>query len=615
MVRPVILSLLLHGCLIAQDSLFIEDILELLDTETSQQYDYALFLRELQDQPVYLNHAPLKELLRIPFLSYPQAQAILRYRKQHGRFQNWEELSQLPGFSSAFVQLLRPFMRLTPPKKMWWGSFRFIVGGYPYPKARFPGDWYLGQKWQLGSNNWRLALIAEKDPREPGWLDFLGGTGQISMGNGRIRITGGDFTLSFGQGLLQNSAYGNPASLYYRPIFRRQLIRLQPKVSFNEWAFLRGIAIEYRLARWFSGGAWFSFRSLDARVVGDSIATTVYTSGYHRDSLEWRYRGQLKERLGGIWQRITFAHGGVALLIRRANYSVPVQHRNLMVPVQQYQLSLAGHYQWQHLSWRWESVAQQGQLKAAQSTFWLQLDKWALGMVAYGYSPEFWSLQGRGFGGFSQLAENRKGIYGVVRGALGRRLTLTGYWWWATRLWEYNQATLPIKMRSQLQVRYQRAGGDNFTLRVEYHRPAIYQQNEKPLWQFRLQATLQKIPEVQLQTRLQWKIKAGSKEKGFVAYQSFRILPKPWLRIVSRWTVFSFPENIGGIYQYEPDLTGFIRTVYLRERGYRWLVKIAIKHLPLQVEIKYAVQVTFNTAETGVPQRRRVLRLQLNAFW
>ncbi len=473
----------------------------------------------------------------------------------------------------------------------------------------------MGARWQMGSDYWKAALLMEKDADEPGYVDFISGVVRVDVARGNLRLTAGDFTLAFGQGLLQNGAYGNPASLYYGPIFRRQLVRLQPKLSYNEWAFLRGVAVEYRLSGRMSGGVWASRRRYDARLEGDSVAVTLYTTGYHRDATERQYRDGLTEQLVGVWQRLSFDRGSVAGLVRIARYNVPLVLRGVHLPAQQWQASLAGTYHWQQLRWQGEAVVERTGVVAGQSTVLLRLGQWDFGLVAYRYASNYYSLQSRAFGAFSQLAGNRKGVYGIIQGKWGRRFILTGYWWWAGRLLDTNQPSPPVKHRSQVQLTYQRARGDAFSLRLDYSRASVYQRESSPVWQIRLQAVIRAIRGLRWQTRLQWQVKPAVREKGFAAFQELRFQTMGGLAFTTRWTVYQIPEGFPGIYQYEPDLTGYIRNAYLRDRGYRWMVKWSIRYGYFIVEAKYAVQVALPVSGMFPSQRYRGVWFQLSARW
>ncbi|MCZ2474670.1 helix-hairpin-helix domain-containing protein [Aquirufa ecclesiirivi] len=62
---------------------------------------------------LYINRSDWKEF-RHPYLPYRQANLILNYRKQHGPFQNWEDLKKVKQLDEAVWQRLSPYLSFEP---------------------------------------------------------------------------------------------------------------------------------------------------------------------------------------------------------------------------------------------------------------------------------------------------------------------------------------------------------------------------------------------------------------------------------------------------------------------------------------------------------------------
>lgn len=62
---------------------------------------------------LYINRSDWKEF-RHPYLPYRQANLILNYRKQHGPFQNWEDLKKVQQLDEAVWQRLSPYLSFEP---------------------------------------------------------------------------------------------------------------------------------------------------------------------------------------------------------------------------------------------------------------------------------------------------------------------------------------------------------------------------------------------------------------------------------------------------------------------------------------------------------------------
>jgi len=65
--------------------------------------------------PVYLNHATVEELRRLPGVGPKRAEAILVLRQRLGRFQRVEDLLRVKGVGRGAVKKWRPLVRLDTP--------------------------------------------------------------------------------------------------------------------------------------------------------------------------------------------------------------------------------------------------------------------------------------------------------------------------------------------------------------------------------------------------------------------------------------------------------------------------------------------------------------------
>lgn len=54
-----------------------------------------------------LNNAGVEMLSNIPLIGRQRAEAIVRYREEHGPFKDWDDVKNIPGFSSAVVDDLK----------------------------------------------------------------------------------------------------------------------------------------------------------------------------------------------------------------------------------------------------------------------------------------------------------------------------------------------------------------------------------------------------------------------------------------------------------------------------------------------------------------------------
>jgi competence protein ComEA len=71
--------------------------------------------RASAEEPVYLNHASVEELRRLPGVGPKRAEAILALRQRLGRFQRVEDLLRVKGVGRGAVKKWRPLVRLDAP--------------------------------------------------------------------------------------------------------------------------------------------------------------------------------------------------------------------------------------------------------------------------------------------------------------------------------------------------------------------------------------------------------------------------------------------------------------------------------------------------------------------
>lgn len=71
--------------------------------------------RATVEDPVYVNHANVEELRRLPGVGAKRAEAIVQLRQKMGRFQRVEDLLRVKGIGRATLRKWRPLVRLDSP--------------------------------------------------------------------------------------------------------------------------------------------------------------------------------------------------------------------------------------------------------------------------------------------------------------------------------------------------------------------------------------------------------------------------------------------------------------------------------------------------------------------
>ena len=92
----------------------VEDAVELWVEERGEAgaADLHDWLMQLADNPVNLNDTDA--VSAVPFVSPFQLRSLKNYILLHGQLLSVKELLMIPGFDSAFVNLLNPFVKVEP---------------------------------------------------------------------------------------------------------------------------------------------------------------------------------------------------------------------------------------------------------------------------------------------------------------------------------------------------------------------------------------------------------------------------------------------------------------------------------------------------------------------
>ena len=316
----------------------VEKSAEALDTEhdfSEQLEDVA----ELAAKPVNLNAASEEELGTIPFLTAAMRKSLLTYVTSYGEVLSIYELISIPGFDSALIQKIRPFVVIIPPSHIPKPTLKNLVRlghqslllryeqqfprslGYlanDFEQALNPGAYYPGspQRCYFRYNyTWfdkiRIGFAGEKDPGE----QFFKGAQSAGMDYyaaylclkdlGFLKnLTIGNFRVSYGQGL----TIGSGLSLGSVPGFSTGLAvanGIRPSLSMNEGSYFRGLAATIKIRRLEISG-FASFHPRDATVTLADSATSLAeeissftTTGYHRTKSEIEKRNALTELVCG----------------------------------------------------------------------------------------------------------------------------------------------------------------------------------------------------------------------------------------------------------------------------------------------------------------------------
>lgn len=61
----------------------------------------------MAENSINLNTAGIDELQEIEGIGPERAEAILRYREEHGPFNSWEDFDKVPGLSERMIEVVK----------------------------------------------------------------------------------------------------------------------------------------------------------------------------------------------------------------------------------------------------------------------------------------------------------------------------------------------------------------------------------------------------------------------------------------------------------------------------------------------------------------------------
>ncbi len=614
--------------LTAQEFEIVDHVLQDIDLENTRQVDWLEYLWELKNNPLNLNRAEVRDLLRIPFLTPRMAREIVRQRRKRG-FRTLEDLKRLPGMSDELFQALKPFVTVSPPPARFKLTYRLQAGltlptARGYQKQIYQNPLWVNQRIYFRNGSSLLGgIIWDKDAGEENYFDF--GSYHLLWQNRQhqLRLTLGDYYLQYGAGMVYWSPFGLPLYPEILPILRIPEEVLRNNRSASPTGFLRGV----NLSKGFGGAGkisfFFSRRQLDATISpsGGSISS-LYIAGLHRTANEKSKQNRLEEVVFGSFFEKTFPGGRAQLLFSRNRLQPPLaehpgQYSFLSLALQAHPGKLVYSAEWALLNLRFPALVNQLYLERANFRYQF---------TVYYYHPDYFTLRGRALGSFSQVPINK----------LGTALLLRFSPWKGTRLSAYLHAYRPV--RSPEDPAAVRRDYYLSITRVFSHQQISlrFKQKNRPLSQdisgekeqrydgLQLTYRYRISPQLTLQSRLEsrWAtlLPHPAHYQGFSLYHQLDWNLQRHLKLLLRWTTFDVPDYDLRIYEFEPDLPGNFFLQLLNGRGYKLLTLLRWNLSPrLQFDVKWQWRYYPDVREIGSGldriERNWLQQFRLSVLW
>ena len=610
--------------------------------------DAFSLLETYERRPLNLNTATAEDLNATYLLSPLQTDRLLDYRDLLGGFISIYELQAVPGLDLETIRRMLPFVTVdrglddvtVPLGTLLRDGDRevFVRGGRRLERARGyagPDPAYLGSPDRLYvkfrqryGNQLSFGLVAEKDPGET----FLGrrGSGRgfdyygvhffVRNLNPRVRALAlGDFTVSFGQGLILYTGFGFGKSSYTTSVARRSPT-LQPYASVNEFSFVRGAGITLQPAKHWEASLFAGRQQRTGNLAADSLSvSSLSLSGYHRT------RNELADRR--IVGQTTFGGNLRFEPTRRLSLGLNFVGEHLGTPLQPRDqpynrfyfrgtdvgnLSLDYRYRIRNFSFFGELAGNAyccgaGEVARDRGTALLSgvnvgLDPRAdLAVVYRRYAPAYRALNARPFGEAAG-GRNEEGLYLGIELRPGQRWRVNAYADAWRHPWlrfgidapsigrEYRlRATYTVKRKldTYLELRSETKGtgvdgGDSLRLDRVVARTR---------WQLRAHAGYRLTSALEWRSRLDvgyTDTRGAGRQRGWMAYQDLHYRPLGPFGFSARLAVFRTPGYDVRFYEYENGLTYNARVLpYYGEglRGFLLLRYKGIRRLTLEARV------------------------------
>ncbi|MCX7875734.1 MAG: helix-hairpin-helix domain-containing protein [Melioribacteraceae bacterium] len=598
----------------------LENLFEDSSEGQDESYNYDV-LEYLTENPILLNNASIKDLLKIPFINLTTATAIIRHRNLLGGIYDVDQLKFIEGVSFETIEKILPFIKLGDEQPL---SFTEIFeskiediklnirsrGIYDLQKEEaFRTGKFPNSRWKIYnrffteySNKFRVGALIEKDPGEKNLNDFT--TFHLQLKNLDLinNIVIGDYIFEFGQGLALWSRYAFSKGSEVVDILPRNSRGIVPYLSTDENQFFRGVALTTNLSQ-FSLSAFFSSRFLDASVDSTSnLITALRIDGLHRTENEIRKKDNVNEKLFGAALEITFEeYGNLNFLFYKSLFSNSFFKNSILDPDENQFNYFSTSYSFGYNKFNLTGeTAFNGNGLATLNSFEINIDKNFAIIFSYrNYSKEYWNIHSNGFGE-RDFAQNEIGFYSGLR---LKTIYGTFNFYFDQFKFPYVSEKYPFSSKgNDLLIYYTIKPFKNSELRLRYKneikeiatsRNEVYSLIGKRTQNIRGEFIFSPITNLKLRSRLEF-VNVSSplnnlNDKGYLIFQDINYKPIKNLSLATRVIFFRTDSYDSRVYEFENDLIGVMTNPALYGDGMRWYFLIRYQtNFGFNISLKYS---------------------------
>lgn len=587
----------------------IEVISSLLDETT--EIDYTNLFEDLSyyyENPINLNNANAEELRELYLLTEIQINSLQQHTSRFGALKSIYELQAVRYFDMNTIRMIQPFVTVAAPGMMQefsWNNFfkegtsdLFLryrrtlqeqKGFLPNSETGDPATYvgspdYMYTRYRFSyRKNLILGFTMEKDAGESlqNGPDFS--SAHLFIRNNKFvkTLAIGDFQAQFGQGLTFWNGLGFGKSPFVMNV-KKNPNGLRPYTSVNESLFLRGAATTLAWKK-FELTALYSRKRIDGSIVAQEdstiiddgiIVSSLLNAGFHRTESELAKRKAITEEVAVGNLKYATRTFSASLTAATITYSARVEPNDQLYQLYRFRGSsntnIGLDYQkvYRNFNFFGEfSRSANGGFAALNGMIASLHPRISVSAVHRHFQKNY---QAQYFNVFAEgtTPQNEKGMFIGVEANIAKGWTLSAYGDQITNPWLRYQLSAPGKSSDHLvQLNYKPDRKQDFYFRYQVRNRAedlgetagrIDFPVAERIQNFRLNAIYQPHENVQMRSRLEWKVyekEASPRVTGFVIYHDV-IWKKVGSKISlnTRYALFNTPTFDAAIWAYESDV-------------------------------------------------------------
>ena len=630
----------------------IEDFIQ--NQAADVAFDFNTIFEQLdafRKNPINLNKATTEDLEELNLLTELQIVQFFKYRQRAGHLIAIQELQAVPGFDLKTIRMILPFVRVgghvddfqIPVNEMLvkgtnelffrWGKVLETQKGFVPLEEGQTGNRFLGDPNKLYirfrhnyDTRLRFGFTAEKDAGEEFFkasnqkgFDFYSAHLFVKDYNQKIKALAlGDFSASFGQGLILYSGFGRGKGSQVMNI-KRNRRALTAYASADENNFLRGAGTTIRLNENLELTAFASIRKRDANILQPDTLdseealirfSSLQNSGLHRTPNEIADEDELQQTTFGGQIKFKKENGQLALNILHDRFDKTLKRK--ISPYNQFffngqqltNISLDYSYIFRNINFFGETARSSNGAVATTNGLLMTLDRHIdFGVLYRNFPKNYHALNARPVAE-SSGAINENGLYLATIIRMNRFWKLAAYFDMWKHPWLSFNADAPSKgheYRARLSYYLKRKLDAYLEFRTQVSEinaadseAVIDYLVPSRLSQARLHLSSKITKAIELRSRIDFGFYDNGFSKnlqtGFLVYQDIIYKPLSFpLSFTTRFALFDTDGYAVRFYEYENDLLYSFSIPAYYNKGRRFYLNLRYKGIQnLTLELRYA---------------------------